>query len=117
MHVGFVATALHHLALLGRRGMFAYLICVAMKLIETCCNQLSLGVMPRPIPDPIPRVFAAGAEISCPGLSADARRLGQFLAMCVRLSQTAQISAIARVLASDEKADARVLACCWCSQY
>src|SRR5919109_4019984 len=86
--VGAVAAAVDLLAVLVERGALVEVV-GAVQLVDIGGDHCALGVLPRPLADPVARVLRGravrvlGAEIGAPGLAAGPDRLRQLLAVGV----------------------------------
>ena len=112
----FVQLRVHLVGALGLGGLLGELARGPMKLQQVLRDQIPLGIVPRPSPDPIARVHGRRgggrlrAQIGAPRMVAGALGFRQRLAMRIRAHETAEIPAFAEPLAGDEKPRHRFVA-------
>jgi hypothetical protein len=111
VHVGCVAAAVDHRAVLGQCGLFGEHV-RAMQFVEVARDERSLGIVPGPMPDAVAGVDGGRsgdrlrAQIGVPGAPTRSNRRGEGLAVRIGAGEPAQIAALAGAGAGKEKAHA-----------
>ena len=106
VHVRVVSNAVHRIQSLGHGSFLIDPILVAVQLVEIRRDQQPLGVVPRPLSDPVTGVDRRlsfprrCAQVCPPRVIARTFRLRQRLAVCVRSGKTSQVAALPEVLCS-----------------
>jgi len=112
VHVGRVAAAIDHRALLGQSRLLSEHVC-AMQFVEVARDECPLGIVPGPMADAVAGVDGRRpglrAQIGVPGARARSDRGGERLAARVGAREAAQVAALARAGAGDEEARSRAL--------
>ena len=100
--------------LLGERGLLVQVVVAAVQIGHVFRNDNAFGVLPRTGADPVLRVDrlrSLRAEIGVPCPIAGTGRRGERLAVLVGAFETAEVGALARADAGDEKTHAGRLRC------
>src|SRR5688572_2538997 len=105
-----VAAAIHRHSLLVQAVLLPKLVVRAVEVRHALRDHDAVVVVPGARPDAVFRVDRGlaggrlGAEVSAPGLSGDARRIGQRLAMRVSAGETTELRSVTRSGRGDEEA-------------
>src|SRR4051812_47534848 len=113
--IGRETHARNDLAALAQRGVESELVVVTVQIVDSGRDHLAFEILPRSVTDAVARidrrlaVCLLGAQISAPGFASSAVTLRQHLAMLVSAFDPADIGALARPGAGDEKRHIRRL--------